>query len=136
MPDAVLSPPTIERRVTPDKVEAVPPVEVAVIGGAGVTPLLSGTTATTPGHQPNIIITVVTPLMAVAIRFVNVYIGNLVGLLTAAIATNVITASDFRHLVIKCASAALAGAVVLSLKDVVTVLSGLEKRYPLATGSV
>ena len=118
--------------------EPLPPVAVTIIGtGDGQVVPATGTIATTPGpSQPNLLVTVVTPLMAIVIRFVNVYVGMLVGLLGAAMTSNALPAPDFGHLVLKCASLAIGGAVVLSLKDVITVLGGLERKYPLLTGSV
>jgi len=114
--------------------EVMSPVPVTVIGtGDG---LVKGTKATTPPDQPNIIVNVVQPIVALFVRFANVYIGNLVGLLAAGMTSNAIPATDFWHLVLKCASLAIAGAVVLSLKDIVTVTAKLEQKFPLLTGSV
>jgi len=114
--------------------EVMPPVAVTVIGtGDG---LVGGTKATTPPDQPNLVVNVVQPVVALLVRFVNVYIGNLVGLLAAGMTSNAIPASDFGHLVLKCASLAVASAVVLSLKDIVTVFGKLEQKFPLLTGSV
>lgn len=113
---------------------ATPPVTLTVIGtGDG---LVNCTTARTPPDQPNIIIQVVAPVVAIAIRFVNVYLGMIVGLLATAMTSNAIPAPDFGHLILKCAGLAIGGAVVLSLKDLVTVFTGWEKKFPLASGSV
>jgi len=120
-----------------ERTEPVPPVVVTVVDtGNGTKMPPNGTIAVTPDSQPNLVVVVVTPLMALLIRFVNVYIGMLVGLLGTAMTSSAITAPDFGHLVLKCASLAIGGAVVLSLKDVITVLGGLERKYPLLTGSV
>ncbi len=115
----------------------VEPVKVSIVGtGDGGLPA-SGTIATTPGsHNPNLIVEVISPVVALLVRFGNVYVGNLVGLLAAAKTSDIITATDFWHLFLKCASLAVAGAVVLSLKDIVTIFAGLEKKFPLGTGSV
>ncbi len=115
----------------------VEPVKVAIVGtGDGGLPA-SGTIATTPGsHNPNLIVEVISPIVALIVRFLNVYIGSLVGLLAAGMTSNAIPASDFWHLFLKCASLAVAGAVVLSLKDIVTIFAGLEKKFPLGSGSV
>jgi len=114
--------------------EMMPAVPVTVIGtGDG---LVAGTKATTPADQPNLVVNVVQPIVALFVRFLNVYIGNLVGLLAAGMTSNAIPAADFGHLVLKCASLAIAGAVVLSLKDIVTVTAKLEQKFPLLTGSV
>ena len=114
--------------------ELVPPVPVTIIGtGDG---LVTGTKATTPHDQPNIVVNVVQPVVALALRFVNVYIGNVVGLLAVGITSHELPASDFYDLLLKCMGLAVAGAVVLTLKDVVTVTAKLEQKYPLLTGSV
>jgi hypothetical protein len=114
--------------------EVMPPVPVTVIGtGDG---LVKGTKATTPADQPNLVVNVVQPVVALLVRFLNVYIGSLVGLLAAGMTSNAIPAADFWHLFLKCASLAVAGAVVLSLKDIVTVTAKLEQKFPLLTGSV
>lgn len=116
---------------------SVEPVVVSVVGTGDGSKLPTGTVATTPGsHEPNIVVRVVTPIVALAIRFVNVYVGSLVGILGAAMTSNIIPARDFYHLLLKCAGLAVAGAVILLLKDIVTVFSGLEKKFPIATGSV
>lgn len=116
----------------------IPPVEVAVIGSPsdGGMPFQTGTVLATPDHQPNVIVTVVTPIVAILIRFLNTYLSSLVGLITAGMATNLIPATDFYHLVLKCATLSLAGAGLGLLKDLVTVFGKLEQKYPLATGSV
>jgi hypothetical protein len=114
---------------------AIPPVAVTIIGGDPAT--TTGTIATTAGQtQPNLVITVVTPVVALAVRFLNVYLGMVVGLLGTAMTSSAITAPDFGHLILKCAGLAIGGAVVLSLKDLVTIFGKLEQKYPLATGSI
>lgn len=113
------------------------PLKVTVISGTGDgTPIQTGTVGQTPDHQPNLVAVVVTPIAAITIRFINAYLSSLVGLVTGAGITGVIQASDFVHLVAKCAGLALAGPAVGLIKDLITVLTGLEKRYPLATGNV
>lgn len=115
------------------------PIKVAIIDGTGdggVAPLQSGTLLKTPDHQPNIIIKVVTPIAAIAVRFVNTFLTSLLGILTGAMATDVIQANDFMHLVYKCAGLAVAGACIGLLKDLITVFGKLEGRWPLATGSI
>jgi len=57
-------------------------VVVAAVGDA--TKLATGTEAITVGsHEPNLVVTVVAPLRAVAIRFANVFLVQFVGLLIA-----------------------------------------------------
>lgn len=116
----------------------IEPVAVTIIGtGDGSVPITSGTVATTPGkQQANLAITVVSPLMALSVRFVHTYLGSVITLLTAGMTSSAIPAADFWHLVLRCASLAFAGAAILSMKDILTVLSGLEKKWPLMTGNV
>lgn len=117
--------------------EPVQPVAVTIIGTSDNAPSMAGVTAVTPGQQtPNVLINIVNPIVAIVVRFVNVYIGMVVGLLGTAMTSNAISAPDFGHLLLKCAGLAIGGAVVLSLKDVVTVFGRLEQKYPLATGSI
>lgn len=118
-----------------DKVAPVAPVTVTMIG-TGDGSIQKDTIATTPGAQPNLIITVVGPFRAILIRFLNAYFTMLVGLVGAGLTTNVIPASDFWHLVLSCAQLSIAGAGLGALKDVVTVFGKLETKYPLSTGSV
>lgn len=117
----------------------IPPIAVTVIGtedsGIGV-PLTTGTIAATPDHQPNIVVHVIPPIVAIVVRFANLYVITLTGLLTAAGATGVIKASDFWHLLLKCGGVALVPPALGMLKDLVTIFGQLEKKFPLLTGSV
>lgn len=125
--------------MTPDpiKTEPLAPVPVTIIGTGDGGVSLAGTVAKTPGDtQPNILINVVTPFVAILIRFLNVYIGSLAGILAGAMASEVIPAADFFQLFRICAGLALGGTVLLTLKDIGTVLTGMEKKFPLLTGSV
>lgn len=110
----------------------IPPIPVTVIGE---TPL-TGVTVKTENHLPDVIIHAVKPVVAIAIRFLNTFLTGLLGILTGAMATNVIQASDFIHLVYKCAGLAVAGAGMGLIKDLVTIFGKLEQSHPLATGSV
>lgn len=122
--------------MTDDKIvtEVLPPVSVTVIGtGDG---LVKGAKAVTPPDQPNIIVNVVQPFVALAVRFAHTYVGMVVGLLGVSMTSDVIPAADFLSLLGKCAGLAVGGAVVLSLKDIVTIFGRLEDKYPLMTGGV
>lgn len=115
----------------------VAPVAVTMIGTGDSGHLPSGTVAfTTDPNQPNVIVKVVTPIAAVLIRFVNTFLTALLGILMGAMTSNVIQASDFLHLVYKCAGLAVAGAGVGLLKDLITVFGKLEGKFPLATGNI
>jgi hypothetical protein len=123
--------------MTDVKTEPLPPVPVTIIGtGDGGSPSLAGTIATTPGQQPNLLVVVVTPLAAITVRALNNFFTMLVALVGAAMTSNVIPASDFWHLVLKCATLSVAGAGLGALKDIVTIFSKLENKFPLLTGSV
>jgi len=115
----------------------VEPVTVAIIGTGDGGKLPTGTEAVTPGqHAPNIVVQVVGPLLAITIRFVNAYLTAISGLILAGMATQIIPARDFVDLVWKCAGLSVAGAGLEQIKDLITVFGGLEKKFPLATGSV
>lgn len=115
----------------------VDPVRATVIGTGDGGRLPSGTLAVTASaNQPNVVVNVITPLAAITIRFINTFLTGLLGILTGAMATNVIQASDFLHLVYKCAGLAVAGAGMGLIKDLVTVFGRLEGKFPLATGNV
>ncbi len=126
----------------PEKTVVAPvkPLEVTMIGtGDGGVPIPSGTIATTPDHQPNLIVNVVGPLAAILVRFVNLYLTTLVGLVAAGMTpagSSLLKTGDFYHLVLTCASLALPGAALGLIKDVVTVFGRLEQKYPLLTGSI
>lgn len=120
--------------------EPIVPVAVTIIGtGDGGTPLTTGTVATTPDHQPNLIAVVVTPLRAIVVRFANQFFTTLVGLVGAGMTPaggRLLHATDFYHLVMICASLSVAGAGFGLIKDLVTIFGRLENKYPLLTGSV
>ncbi len=121
---------TDEKTVT----EVMPPVSITVIGtGDGI---VKGAKATTPPDMPNVVFNVVPAFVALAVRFGHTYVGMVVGLLGVSMTSNALPATDFTHLLLKCCELALGGAVVLSLKDVVTIFGRLEEKYPLLSGGV
>lgn len=112
------------------------PLQVTVIGTGDGKMIDSGTVATTPKNQPNMIVTVVSPLVAIGVRFVNAFLTILSGLIAAEMVTNVIPYDNFGTLVIACAKLSISGAGVGLIKDLVTVFGRLEHKFPLLTGSV
>lgn len=129
--------------MTDEKMTPATPIEsvkVVMISGTGTgdggAPIPSGQMAVTPDHQPNLVVQVVTPIVAIAIRFANAYLTALVGLVLAGMTTDALGTQDFSHLVVKCTSLSLAGPAVALAKDLITILSGLERKFPLATGSI
>lgn len=129
-----------EDKASEDKTTAsrpVPDVQVAVIGTGDTKKLVSGTEATTPNaHQPNIVVNVVTPIFALIIRFINVFLPVFSGVLLGALGTGLIPANDFLHLVYKCAGLSLSGTAVAFIKDLITIFGKLEQKYPILTGNV
>jgi hypothetical protein len=122
-----------------DKTQPLEPVAVTVIdtGSHGDQTLPDKVIATTADiGTPNLIVTVVGPVMALFVRFVNVFLTSLVGVITAASATNLIPATDFFDLLWKSATLCVAGAGIDLLKNLVTIFGRLESKYPLLTGSV
>lgn len=123
--------------MTDDKIvtEVLSPVSVTVVGtGDG---LVKGTQATTPHDQPNIVLNVVRPIVAIAVRFGNTFCVSLGGSLAAGGMTGtVIPHADFAQMVKPAVILAACIAGVGLVKDLGTVFMGLEKRFPLLTGSV
>ncbi len=127
-----------------DKVipQALAPVVVTVIGtgtGDGGAPIQDGQMLKTPDHQPNLIVQVVTPAMAILVRFVNTFLTQLVGLLVAAmtpVGGKLLYTGDFIEALVLCSSLALPGAALGLIKDCITVFARLEQKFPLMTGSV
>ncbi len=121
---------------TDKAVNTLPPVTVTVVGtGDG---LVQGTVATTPPDQPNIRIKVVPPLMALVARFANLFLTTLVGLVMAGMTPaggKLLYTNDFAHLLLTCANLSLPIAALGFMKDLVTIFSRLEQKFPLATGS-
>ena len=121
-----------------EKTQPLAPVAVTVIDtGHGDETIPNKVIAKTPNSEtPNIIVTVVGPVMALFVRFMNVFLTSLVGVVTAASATNLIPATDFLDLLWKSATLCVAGAGIDLLKNLVTIFGRLESKYPLLTGSV
>lgn len=122
--------------VTPAAIQPLPVTMIGVRTENSGAPITSGQVIVTPAGQPNFVVRVITPLVAISVRFGNAYLTALLGLVTVGLTTDALPAQDFVHLVLRCASLSLAGPCVSLAKDLVTILSGLEKKYPLATGSV
>lgn len=110
------------------------PIAVAMIGtGDGIK---KDMIATTPGHGPDLAVTVIGPLLAIAIRFANLFLTTLVGLVSAGMVSDVIPVDDFAQLVIACSKLSVSVAGLGAIKDAVTIFSRLEQKFPLSTGSV
>jgi hypothetical protein len=90
----------------------------------------------TPAGEPNLMLNIVSPIVAIIVRFIHTYLTTVVGLITAGMVTDVLPAREFADLVKVCAQLSLAGAVIGALKDTITILGKLEGKYPLVTGGV
>jgi hypothetical protein len=123
-----------------EKTVDIPPVSVTMIGtGPGTD--LTGTLAVTPKGSPNLIIaSVVTPLVAVLVRFGHTFGLSLIGLLTAALtpvgSSVLVPYTDLLTLVLDCSRLAATGAILGAIKDVVTIFKNLEGKFPLLTGNI
>jgi hypothetical protein len=98
-----------------------------------------GMIAITPPGIPNLIITVISPVIALLVRFAFTFGTQFVGLLTAAMTPDggrLLNTGDFLHLLVTCASLSLPGAILDLAKNAVTLTKKLEGKYPLLTGSI
>lgn len=130
--------------------EPIANLTVPIIGvrteGTG-TPLVDGQVIVTPDHQPNLVMQIVGPVTALLVRNVYLYLKSLLGTLTTTMGTAVIPtggnpvleamhALTFVQLLVTAAGLAVAPTAIGILGDLITIFSGLEKKFPLATGSV
>jgi len=117
------------------------PVTISIVGtgdamGGGVAPTPSGTIVTTPGTQPNLLINVITPAIAVLVRAISLFLTTFIGLLTAAGVGVDGFHGDVQTVLGHCITASLIVAGMGTLKNLVTIFGRLEGKYPIATGSI
>jgi len=114
-------------------------VPVTIVG-TGHGHINHDTIAVTPGAQANIAVSVITPLVAVVVRFGHTFGMSLVGLITAGLTPLgqdvLIPYPDFWALVVGCSKLAASGAALGAIKDIVTIFARLENKFPLLTGNV
>lgn len=112
-------------------------VQVSVVGGTGSGGLESGMAETAPG-QPDVRLNIVSPLIAIGVRFGHSFLVSFVGVLTAAGigGADILAATDFSGVVRTGAWIALSVGGMGLLKDLVTVFGRLEGKYPLISGSI
>lgn len=113
------------------------PVTISIVGtgsgeGGGVAPTPSGTIATTPGAQPNLLVNVVPPAIAIAIRFANQFLGAFAGFVGVDVVSPNLFNLDVRSMALLALSAATFGLI----KNLITIFGRLEGKYPLVTGSI
>jgi len=119
------------------------PVTISLVGtgtteGGGVAPTPSGTIATTPGTQPNLIINVITPVVAILVRAINLFLVTFSGVITLAGVggDKVLPVQDVQSALAVAAWAGVSAAGVGTVKNLITVFGRLEGKYPLASGSI
>lgn len=114
----------------PSVQEPSTPTAVVVSGNA----FKLGQTLQTPHGQPDIVVTVITPLMAILIRAAKAYVQTLVGLLAAGglgIASSMLPAGDFMHTLKVCAGLSVASGVMSLLTNVSLLLTALGDKFPV-----
>ncbi len=120
----------------PQNAESQKPIVVTVLGtgtdgtGSASKPAI----IQTPDGQPNIEIKVVKPLVLIGVRALRVFFQSILALLTAGPATGLITAADFGHLVMKCASLSVAAAGVCVLQNAIELLARFDQSNPTLAG--
>ena len=93
-----------------------------------------GQTLQTPPGQPDIVVKVITPIVAIIIRAAKAYLQTLLGLLSASafgMASTVLPAGDFLHTLKICAGLSVASGVMSLLTNVSVLLTALGDRFPI-----
>lgn len=119
-------------------------VSVPIVGtGETANPIPNGTVAVTPGAMPDVVVNIISPVIAISVRFINLFLASLLGFLTLKMfpagnnaVLQAIQGLDFWHLIVTGSSMALAPAGYGLVKDLITIFGRLERKYPLATGSI
>ncbi len=116
-------------------------IKVAIIAGAGdgrLPTTMHDATVPTPGSNPNLVVLVIQPLVALLIRAAHLFLITFVSTISAAGVTGdaLIASTDVYDLAQKAAALAAITTGVSALKDLVTIFGRLESKFPLATGNV
>lgn len=123
----------------------VAPTPVTLIGTKKDMIPTVGTIATTPGPgQPNVVVeNIITPFVAIVVRFAFMFAKSVAGFLTLSMVppggNPVLIAMhgmDFYHLLLTGIGLSIAPTVYDLLQSLVGVLGKLEQKYPLLTGSI
>lgn len=107
----------------------LPPIPRVIIGGTGdggERHLL-----TTPAGNPNITATVITPLVAITVSAIAVFLATLVATVTAGGTTNIIAFHGFADLLAKGAVVAGIAASLDALKNAAALFTKLREKFPL-----
>lgn len=110
-----------------------PIIVTTVSSGDGGHPLPAETMATTPDHLPDIIVKVVSPLVAILVRTARTYVNTIVGLIAVGVtgsAPQALPPSDFKVLLAHAAGLAIAPAVVSALTNFGILLAKLDQKFP------
>ena len=110
-------------------------VPVTVIDNGAAKQLEAGVVVT-DGEQPNIVVKIVSPLMAIAVRFAHTLGTLMIGIISAGMVSDVLPVDQFSDLFWMSLKLSVSGAAVGAIKDVITILGKLEGKYPLLTGGV
>lgn len=109
------------------------PVQVAVIGRTEGPSTIQATTA---GQYPNVVFHVIGPARAIFIRFIRLWLGSFTTTIPTG-ATGLVDLGPTFPAIVKAAAVIATIAALLGLaKDLFTIFSGLESKYPLSTGGV
>ncbi len=109
----------------------VNPVVVTVIGTGDAGRLPTGTVARTDGvHQPNVITTVVTPLLLLLLRGSKAFMVSFVGVIGVGGPTGIIPAHSFWDLALKAASLSVGVGFMAVANALVEVLTKLDQKFP------
>jgi hypothetical protein len=119
-----------------NKLTVSEPIVVTVVG-KGPEVGESGTIASTPEGQANLVTRVITPAKALAIRFLHRFVDTIVG---AEALQNIDSLTGWQAIPHSSYKVILAFAAVTAiwglLRDCGTVLTRLEGKFPLSTGNV
>jgi hypothetical protein len=105
------------------------PIHGLVIGGTGD----GGErhTLTTAAGLPNITATVVTPIVAIAVSAISIFLATLVATVTAGGTTNIIEFHGFVDLLAKGAVLGGIAAIIDALKNAAALFTKLREKFPL-----
>jgi hypothetical protein len=114
-------------------------VQVTVIGTKDASKMESGVVAVTPGlHEPNLVVKVISPVVAVGVRFgydwCQAFLGS--AIVTKILAGEAVPIVPAVSVIRVAALGATVIAVIGLLKNAMTIFSGLEKKFPLESGNV
>jgi len=120
-----------------------PPVtmEAVTIIGTGTgdgSPLKTGDVAQTPDHLPNLVIRVISPVIAIVVRAVVAFLTAATGVLTAAGlgGGKIFGAIDLHGILVLAGWVGVCAAIPITGKNLLTIFLGLEKKFPLWTGTI